>query len=471
MVFSSLIFLFIFLPVFLSIYYLTPNRGRSFVILFGSCIFYAWWRVDFLLLILAITYWNYLTANRILKYNSDQRSRRWMLAGVAGNLITLGIFKYFNFGVDSLNTVLDASGMNTIQALRFILPIGISFHIFQCISFLIDIYRKDAEPPRRMIDFLAFMTLFPQLIAGPVLRYKDLSDQFTSRIHTFDKFSQGSYRFMCGFAKKVLIADTIAGLVNKTFALPDPSMADAWLGAIAYTVQLYYDFSGYSDMAIGLALMIGFRFPENFNHPYISRSITEFWRRWHISLSTWLRDYLYIPLGGNRKGTARTYINLILTMLLGGLWHGANWTFILWGAWHGCIMAIERAIKQGHESTVSLARQAVLLPFTLFLVILGWVMFRAQSVGQALVLYKAMFNGAALPISEPLSWQITGEALTALVIGSVLVFAVPVLERRYNTNLKETHNRWIHGGIIVFFLLAVMKLSAKNYSPFLYFQF
>ena len=284
-----------------------------------------------------------------------------MQIGVAGNLVTLGIFKYFNFGIDSLNAVLNASGINSIEALRFILPIGISFHIFQCISFLIDIYRKDAVPPKRVIDFLAFMTLFPQLIAGPVLRYKDLADQFIARTHTLDKFSLGAYRFMTGFAKKVLIADTVADLVDKTFSLNDPSTADAWLGALAYAVQLYFDFSGYSDMAIGLGMMMGFRFIENFNHPYISRSITEFWKRWHISLSTWLRDYLYIPLGGNRKGPVRTYINLFVTMLLGGFWHGANWTFILWGAFHGGILAAERALKRDTETTFAPSLKSILL--------------------------------------------------------------------------------------------------------------
>lgn len=468
MVFSSLIFLFLFLPVFLSVYYLTPLKGRSLIILVGSCIFYAWWRVDFLLLIMAVTCWNYLIANRILKNETDTRGLRWLQAGVVGNLIVLGIFKYFNFGVDSLNAALDASGMNTVEALRFILPIGISFHIFQCISFLIDIYRKDAAPPKRMIDFLAFMTLFPQLIAGPVLRYKDLAGQFISRTHTFEKFSEGAYRFMGGFAKKVLIADTVADLADKAFALPDPSMADAWLGALAYTVQLYFDFSGYSDMAIGLGLMMGFRFPENFNHPYISRSITEFWRRWHITLSTWLRDYLYIPLGGSRKGAVRTYINLFLTMLLGGLWHGANWTFILWGAWHGSILAIERSLKDRKAGAIL---SVALLPFTFLLIALGWVMFRSESVGKAVTFYKAMLGGAALEISEPLSWQITGASLSAMVIGYMLIFAVPVIEGRYKIVFKDTKAVWVHVSVIVLFVLAVMRLSAQNYSPFLYFQF
>lgn len=475
MVFSSLIFLFLFLPFFLAVYYLTPFRWRSLIILIGSYIFYAWWRVDFLLLFVGVTLWNYLIARRIISNLESARGRRWMQIGVIGNLITLGIFKYFNFGLDSINAILGASGINTVEALRFILPIGISFYIFQSISFLIDIYRKDAPMPRSFPDFAAFIALFPQLIAGPVLRYKDLADQFTERKHNFDLFSHGAYRFMLGFAKKVLIADTVADLVDKSFALEDPSMADAWLGALAYTIQLYFDFSGYSDMAVGLGLMMGFRFMENFNYPYISRSITEFWRRWHISLSAWLRDYLYIPLGGNRKGTARTYINLILTMLLGGLWHGANWTFIIWGAWHGGILAAERALggkreKPDRSTASQLFIQGGKMIFTFFLVVLGWVMFRAENVGKAMAFYKAMFSAPA-GFSEALSWQITGSAMTALIIGYIIVFTVPAVEKITGGTLKETRNIAIQGGTIILFLLAVLKLSAKSYSPFLYFQF
>ena len=360
----------------------------------------------------------------------------------------------------------------SIEALRFILPIGISFHIFQCISFLIDIYRKDAVPPKRVIDFLAFMTLFPQLIAGPVLRYKDLADQFIARTHTLDKFSLGAYRFMTGFAKKVLIADTVADLVDKTFSLNDPSTADAWLGALAYAVQLYFDFSGYSDMAIGLGMMMGFRFIENFNHPYISRSITEFWKRWHISLSTWLRDYLYIPLGGNRKGPVRTYINLFVTMLLGGFWHGANWTFILWGAFHGGILAAERALKRDTETTFAPSLKSILLlPVTFLLIILGWVMFRAENVEKAFTFYKAMFSAKSFSFSEPLEWQITGASITALVIGYILIFAMPVIEAKTKINIKETRAIPMQVGAVVLFIIAVIKLSAESYSPFLYFQF
>ena len=345
MVFSSNVFLFLFLPIFLGLYYLSSNRYRNLLILIGSYVFYAWWRVDFLLLFVAVTLWNYLFGLRIDRAGTRSKAaQRWVLWGVAGNLATLGYFKYANFGMSNLNALLESAGLEPFVLTHVILPIGISFYIFQSISYLIDVYRGDTEPTRNLINFAAFIALFPQLIAGPVLRYKDLADQFTGRSHNLDKFAEGATRFMQGFVKKVFIADTLAPLVDHCFALQNPSTGDAWLGMLAYTAQLYFDFSGYSDMAIGLGLMMGFRFMENFNQPYISQSITEFWRRWHISLSTWLRDYLYVPLGGNRGGTFNTYRNLFLTMLLGGFWHGANWTFLIWGAWHGTWLAIERAL-------------------------------------------------------------------------------------------------------------------------------
>ncbi|MCB9982173.1 MAG: MBOAT family protein [Rhodospirillales bacterium] len=478
MVFSSAIFLFVFLPLFIGLYTLTPARSKSLTILAGSYIFYGWWRIDFLGLLIAVTLGNHLFAKGIVRYEGTLRARRLMQAGVVANLLVLGVFKYFNFGVESLNAVFESSGLNTFEALRFILPIGISFYIFQSISFLIDVYRGDAPPAKRFIDFAAFISLFPQLIAGPVLRYKDLADQFEHREHSLDKFSEGATRFMAGFAKKVLIADTVAPLADAAFALDNPTMAESWLGAMAYTVQLYFDFSGYSDMAIGIGLMLGFRFIENFNFPYISRSITEFWRRWHISLSTWLRDYLYIPLGGNRKGKIRTYINLFLTMVLGGLWHGANWTFVVWGAWHGGIMAIERrlGIQGGTNESVTIPMRIFRTILTFFFVILGWVMFRADNISSAMAMYEGMFGFNGTGISERMDWQIKGIALSALGIGLFVIFIGPLLHYRAHVNLSEQQLAHKHViamqiGIMALFVLAVSRLLAQSYSPFLYFQF
>lgn len=478
MVFSSAIFLFLFLPVFLAVYYLTPERFRSYPILLGSYIFYGWWRLDFLGLLIAVTMGNHLCARAIVCTQGTASARRFMQAGVAGNLLILGVFKYFNFGVESLNMALEQSGLNSFEAIRFILPIGISFYIFQSISFLIDVYRGDAPAARRFIDFAAFTALFPQLIAGPVLRYKDLAHQFEHREHSRDLFAEGASRFMAGFAKKVLIADALAPLADAVFALPEPTMAESWLGVLAYSVQLYFDFSGYSDMAIGLGLMMGFRFPENFNFPYISRSITAFWRRWHISLSTWLRDYLYIPLGGNRHGRVRTSLNLFITMVLGGLWHGANWTFVLWGAWHGGIMALERmaGLRGRDDERAGAIALPVFTALTFALVVLGWVMFRAESVGDALIVYQGMLGFHGLGISDALEWQLRGVSLSALVIGLGIIFIGPVLQARTRLGVSErrlAHVQTLKFQIVIMalFVLAVTRLLAQSYSPFLYFQF
>ena len=306
-----------------------------------------------------------------------------------------------------------------------------------------------------------------------MLKYNLLADQFRNRTHTVEKFSYGATRFMTGFAKKVLIADTIAPLVTASFSQPDPTMADAWLGALAYTLQLYFDFSGYSDMAIGLAAMMGFKFPENFNHPYISRSITEFWRRWHMSLSGWLQQYLYISLGGSRKGKARTYFNKWLTMVLGGLWHGANWTFVLWGLWHGTILAIELWLKE------KLGRKPMTawltIPGTMILVIVGWVMFRADHVSDAFRMYAGMLGLNGVGLSDTLAWQVKPSVLLTMLLATVIVYLAPWWGER----MGDVGGKLLRPVPVVIatvlllplFVLAIMKLSAQSYTPFLYFQF
>ena len=366
MVFSSETFLFLFLPLFLALYYLTPFRYRSALILAGSWTFYGWWRIDFLGLLILTTLWTYLFGRLIAANLGTRRATLACALGTAGCLGVLGVFKYLNFFIDSFAALLgtDAAGLGIHWHL--ILPIGVSFYVFQSISYLVDVYRRDASATVNFFDFAAFISLFPQLVAGPILRFKDLEDQFRDRTHTAAKFADGMALFALGLAKKVLIADSLAPLADLAFSTPDPSALLAWLGALAYTLQLYFDFSGYSDMAIGLGLMMGFRFMQNFDTPYISASITEFWRRWHISLSVWLRDYLYIPLGGNRISERRTYINLMTVMVLGGLWHGANWTFVIWGFWHGGWLALERWMGWSMRPR-TLAR----VGFTMLLVLLG----------------------------------------------------------------------------------------------------
>ncbi|MGB0412040.1 MAG: MBOAT family O-acyltransferase, partial [Pikeienuella sp.] len=306
MIFSSSIFVFGFLPLFLAVYYAMPRALKSWVILLGSYAFYGWWRIDYLGVVFGMSLVSYFAAS-IAATTKDELVKTWSVRlGVSFDLLVLAYFKYTMFVMSGLSDLSVAFGGADMTIPAIILPIGISFHTFQSISYIVDVARKDAPPARRLVDFLAFGSLFPQLIAGPVLRYKDLADQFETRTHSVEKFVAGIGRFAQGLAMKLLIADNVAPIADRVFALSNPTAAEAWLGAVAYAIQLLFDFAGYSAMAIGLGLMIGFRFIENFNAPYISRSITEFWRRWHISLSQWLRDYLYLPLGGNRRGAVRT---------------------------------------------------------------------------------------------------------------------------------------------------------------------
>lgn len=482
MVFASPIFLFVFLPLFLGLYYLSPQRARSALILLGSSAFYAWWRVDFLALLYAIILWSWMIARGIETYR-DTPLATWLLrVGVIANLLTLGYFKYWNFGVSSLQVVLLKAGMTVPpEMMQVLLPIGISFFVFHAVSYIVDVWRKDTPATRNLFDFAAFITLFPHLIAGPVLRYKDLAWQFTNRTHSMALFGEGAYRFMSGFAKKVLIADSVAPLADAAFSLEHPSLVDAWLGGIAYTIQLFFDFAGYSEMAVGLALMMGFRFIENFNHPYVSRSITEFWRRWHISLSTWLRDYLYIPLGGNRKGRVRTYINLFLTMLLGGLWHGANWTFILWGAWHGGLLALERLANERKAARGETKPAPAWLGhiYCLLAVFIGWILFRATTLSGALTFYQGLMGLNGVGLSTDMAWQLNKVSLIALAAGLALSFILPRLDR-YRSPVQLSKDSVavqtkpplvLQIIVVVFFIVAVTRLIAMSYSPFLYFQF
>lgn len=473
MIFSSSIFLFIFLPIFLGVYYLTPMKFKNLIILIGSYSFYAWWRVDFLFLFVAVTTFNFFVGRfiyRNITLQNHKVAKKWLVCGLIGNLGTLGYFKYADFGISSINNLLTSLGGAALPLANIILPIGISFYIFQAISYLIDVYRKDTPSTENFIDFAAFIALFPQLIAGPVLRYKDLAHQFAHREHSWALFSSGVALFMKGFIKKVLIADSVAPIADLAFGMSAPSMSDAWLGALAYTIQLYFDFSGYSDMAVGLGLMMGFKFINNFNHPYISQSITEFWRRWHISLSTWLRDYLYIPLGGNRRGKFKTYRNLILTMLLGGLWHGANWTFVVWGAWHGGWLALEKLSKKGNHTGFKVSAWLS----TMVIVVVGWVVFRADNIQQALSMYKGMFFPSGLALSEPMIVNNLGLAFFMLLVGAVIVLWRGLVTFSEKLDAINTHPSLVSvmsGARLPIFVLALSSLVASSYSPFLYFQF
>ncbi len=475
MVFSSETFLFLFLPLFLAFYYVTPLRYRNLTILVGSYAFYAWWRVDFVLLLFLKTVWTFAFGLLIERYNGTRKGDIVCAIGIIGCLAVLGVFKYLNFFVDSFAAMLGTTPAELGVHWRLILPIGISFFIFQAISYLIDVKRQEVRATRNFLDFAAFVALFPQLIAGPILRFKDLEHQFVSRQHSFAIFSEGVTRFAVGLAKKVLLADAVAPLADAVFAQQNPTFMESWLGSAAYMLQLYFDFSGYSDMAIGLGMMLGFRFIENFNMPYLSRSITEFWRRWHMSLSFWLRDYLYIPLGGNRSGKVRTYVNLIVVMMLGGLWHGANWTFALWGLWHGAWLAGERLLRWDKVA----AEKWFSWPLTLLVVLVGWVMFRAVNVSDALNVYAGMLGLNGFAIRPDFAWQISHEALSMTVIAVFIAAFEPKFQLftlghdqpNPDGTLSVIQNPVASLTLTFVTAFTLMKLAEQSHSPFLYFQF
>jgi alginate O-acetyltransferase complex protein AlgI len=388
------------------------------------------------------------------------------LASVVISLSTLGFFKYFMFFQENVNRLLAFWNGPVVDILQITLPIGISFYIFQSLSYTIDVYRGESPPVRSFSDFACFVALFPQLIAGPIVRYNTIADQLVSRTHTLEKFSSGTALFILGFAKKILLANSVGEIADTVFEAEAPYMLDAWFGVIAYAFQIYFDFSAYSDMAIGLGRMVGFEFPRNFNAPYLADSITDFWRRWHISLSTFLRDYLYIPLGGNKKGARRTYVNLALVMLLGGLWHGASWVFVIWGAYHGALLAFER--WRGKESLYSRLPRPVRVAMTFVLVLFSWVLFRCPSLDSACVYFSSMF---ALNPPYAGSVLLAGEIYTQgsfimMTICTVLAFQ-PLQAFDWVKNVT-----WFKVVLLIpLFVLALCTMFVQAFNPFLYFQF
>ena len=472
MIFASFEFLFLFLPLFFFFYFLTPARHRNWTILILSWGFYAWWRVDFLGLLVFVTVFTFVMA-RLIHRAPPGSGRNGLLAfGLTVVLSVLGYFKYANFGVQTFNDAITSFGLAPSSWSEIILPIGLSFYVLQSVSYMVDVWRGTVPVSRDFIAFAAYKAIFSQLIAGPIVRYAEIEDDLKHRVHTLEKFGLGARRFMIGFCMKVLIADTISPMVDVVYALPNPSMADAWAGAIGYTLQLFFDFAGYSAMAIGLAQMCAFRFPENFNHPYLAGNIQEFWQRWHMTLSRFLRDYLYISLGGNRKGSVRTYVNLMMTMVIGGFWHGANWTFIFWGFWHGGLLAIHRAWRAaGHGPMPYVLGNALLM----LAVIIGWVAFRAHDMTSAMAMYGAMFLPGSLHISDALAWQVTPDQWWCMLIAVVLVY-LPLLGDRlpFQRPVEEMGVLWRYGWAaapLAGFVLGMILLYSRAAVPFLYFQF
>jgi alginate O-acetyltransferase complex protein AlgI len=476
MLFSSPVFLFLFLPLVLALYAIAPRALRNGLLLIASLVFYAWDDPRLSVLMLASIGANYIFGLLVEHARDPASAKRFVALAVAANLALLGVFKYWNFVWDNLEPL----GLHRWPAERIKLPIGISFFTFQAMSYVIDIYRREAHAQRSPVDFGLYKSLFPQLIAGPIVRYRDVATQILERTTTRAGFAQGVRRFIVGFGKKMLIANVVAEVADAIFKL-DPHSLDAgtaWLGTVCYTLQIYFDFSGYSDMAIGLGLMFGFKFLENFDYPYISRSATEFWRRWHISLSSWFRDYLYIPLGGNRLGAARTYFNLLLVFFLCGLWHGAAWNFVVWGLFHGVFLVLERILKPRERRTGGNAFGHV---YTMLIVMVAWVFFRADSLSNALLHLRAMFGlGTGDGRAVHAGLYIDPLLATVLVVGAI--GSTPWLrelgawrERRLRASGGDALDTGLEfTGLALTLCVLVassMMLSAGTYNPFIYFRF
>ncbi|NQY09473.1 MAG: MBOAT family protein [Flavobacteriales bacterium] len=474
MVFSSSIFLLYFLPIFLLVYQLTPRKFKNIVILLASIFFYSWGAPKFVFVILGSTIVDFFIVKTL--YESDDALKRKILLGssIFINLGLLMYFKYANFFVENVNAILASAGIEEMKWVSVVLPIGISFYTFQTLTYSIDIYRKIHAPLKKVTDYLLYIMSFPQMIAGPIVRFRSIAGQITDREDTIDDKLIGFYRFSIGLAKKVLIANVMAEQADAIFNvdnLEEISTASAWLGMFAYTFQIYFDFSGYSDMAIGLGRMMGFRFPENFNSPYIAKSISEFWRRWHITLGDFMRDYLYIPLGGNKVSTTRMYINLGAVFLLSGLWHGASWNFVIWGAYHGIFLILDRLfLIKFYKLIGNYAANLI----TFFIVMIGWVIFRMEDFDEMKIYLVKLF---AFDTSlEPLEF-ISGFKFM-FVFSILFSFIVNFkwgekLEAYFfqndNYNLLEY---FIIISVCVFlFVISVSSITSSGFNPFIYFRF
>ncbi|MDD5704832.1 MAG: hypothetical protein PHR35_02835 [Kiritimatiellae bacterium] len=481
MVFSSLTFLFLFLPLTLAAYYLAPARARNGVALAASLLFFAWGAPRFVFLLAASCALDYWLGGGLAPGAGTLASRRRRLAwGVTLNLALLLYFKYANFGVTQLNALLSLCGIAPLRWTRVVLPIGISFFTFQKISYLVDVYRATALPARSYGRYLLFVALFPQLIAGPIVRYHDVAQQLDTRGYTPELFLDGAWRFAVGLAKKCLLANPLALAADQAFGAAPATLGAgaAWAGVYAYALQIYFDFSGYSDMAIGLGRMLGIRFLENFDFPYISRGMAEFWRRWHISLGNFMREYLYLPLGGNRAGAARRYFNLWLVFLVSGFWHGAAWNFVVWGAWHGFWISLDKLLKARPRHRAAPVWLAV--PVTFLIVLVGWVFFRAEGLAAASAYLRAMFGLDALPgMMRPLAALGDPRVLTAIVVGTVSAFAPLYLGARHwhewSVSGRERHAAVSialrAAATLLLLAAAALPLYLGGFNPFIYFRF
>lgn len=482
MVFSSPIFLFLFLPLTLAAVLLVRRELRNSVLLVASLVFYAWGEPEIVLVMLFSIAGNYFFGLLIDRSSSRSRAKWWVGLAVALNLVLLSFFKYANFFADNLNVLLGLLRLPLLTLAPIPLPIGISFFTFQAMSYIIDVYRKDAPAIKNPANFALYIALFPQLIAGPIVRYLDVAQQILSRAITPEKFSSGVRRFILGLGKKVLIASVMAQVADGIFDLPRHQLnfGLAWTGLLAFALQVYFDFSAYSDMAIGLGRMFGFEFKENFNYPYTAQSIRDYWRRWHISLSTWFRDYLYIPMGGSRRSNLRTYFNLFTVFVLCGLWHGATWNFVIMGLLFGVFIVLERL---GWESVLQRLWRPIRHVYTLLAFLLCYVFFRAGDLPTALVFLRNMYGLVPQQASYPLTFFLTPEAMVFGAIGvAASLPSFPWLARQCAKLWALLPGRWtpaVQSGtsfLQIAFLLAVLALSVMSlaaglYDPFIYFRF
>ena len=468
MLFSSIVFLFTFLPAVVILYYLLPVRFRNVILLLASLVFYAWGEPVYLFLMLLSILFNYFSGLDIARNLQDKRAaKRSLVFNLIINLAVLGFFKYEGFVLDTLNGILPVH----ISYHALPLPIGISFYTFQILSYIIDVYRGNVKVQTNLPYFALYVTMFPQLIAGPIVQYADVDEQLASREVSRTKFGEGSMYFIRGLAKKVLLANTSGMIFTEVSGLAKGNIAvmTAWLGAFAYMFQIYFDFSGYSDMAIGLGKMFGFEFNMNFNYPYVSKSITEFWRRWHISLSSWFRDYVYIPLGGNRVSKIKHIRNLLIVWFLTGLWHGAAWNFVAWGLYYGVILIIEKYLL---SPVLDRLPDVVRHIYSIVLVVIGWVLFFSSSFGQAADYIRVMFGAGAHGFADRESMYL----LTSnLILWLILIFgSTPLVHFRYEHMLRtKKWNTTIINSVVyvALFIVCIAYLVTETYNPFLYFRF
>jgi alginate O-acetyltransferase complex protein AlgI len=483
MVFSSSIFLTIFLPAFLLLYWICPKKLKNPFLLLSSVFFYAWGAPKFIFVIIGTTLIDFFLVGRMDRSKNEAERKALLVFSVVMNLGLLVYFKYMNFFIENVNVAMKGVGLeSSIPWTKLVLPIGISFYTFETLTYVVDVFRRVHKPLKNFWDYQLYIILFPKLIAGPIIRYHDIADQIPDRSKTENSTERllGFYRFCIGLGKKVLIANALAAFADSIYGSAetglgalDPntlSMGAAWLAALSYTFQIYFDFSGYSDMAIGIGRMVGFKFPENFNNPYVSQNITEFWRRWHMTLGGWMRNYLYIPLGGNKVGKGRLYFNLWLVFLLSGLWHGASWNYIIWGAWHGLFLVLERAFLIRWFGSIGKITRVAL---TFVVVVIGWVFFRVEDLNMAWRYVGAMFSAnGTVDVKVDSEWMLIAALATVfsffLLFPKTTKFQDAVFGQRSIGNVGHLALTIVSAAL---FVLSLSYITASGFNPFIYFRF